>query len=512
MTGPARSLRPRILSRRPRRDEDPGRGTHRAERPTRRRWGVRVAAGVSLLLLVAAGVGHAVVTGLDTGIDRIDPFEGLSDRPRGSEGLDILVVGTDGRDRVTREERRRYRLGGAPCNCTDTIMLVHLSGDRERASVISLPRDSYAELPAHTDPETGRRHPPGPGKLNSAYARGGPRLTVRTVERMTGVHIDHYIEVDFASFMKTVDAVGGVDVCTPVPLHDDYTGLDLPAGRSTLDGGQALQYVRSRHIDGAADLARMHRQQRFLAALVHRVTDSGVLVNPVRFNRVASALLGSVRADSGFGPGELVALGRAMRGFTPASSEFASVPIEDPGHRVPGLGSTVKWNEKKAARLFRAVRQDRPLASRRPDGPKAAVVDVSPHRVQVQVFNGTHRTGLAARVDRALRATGFDTTGSPGNAVAAPGRTVIAYDPGWNRSARTLAAALPGAELVAVPGQGPRMRVTLGDAKQQVQRVRTADEADANGFAALTGDEVICRTQRAEDGEGRDGRGKREAG
>ena len=456
-----------------------------------------MAAGISLLLLAAGGVGHAVVTGLDTGIDRIDPFEGLSDRPRGGEGLDFLVVGTDGRDRITREDRQRYRLGGAPCHCTDTIMLVHLSGDRERASVISLPRDSYAELPGHTDPATGRTRSPAVNKLNAAYARGGPHLTVRTVEHMTGVHIDHYIEVDFSSFMRTVDAIGGVDVCTPVPLHDDHTGLALPAGRSTLDGGQALQYVRSRHIDEGADLARMQRQQRFLAALVHRVTDSGVLVNPVTFNRVASALLGSVRADSGFGPDELVALGRAMRGFTPASSEFASVPVEDPGYRVPGVGDTVKWDERKAARLFRAVREDRPLTVRRPSRAKAEIVDVSPRRIQVQVYNGTHRRGLARTVDRALRATGFAAGGPPGNAVAVPGRTVIAYDPGWDRSARTLAAALPGADLVPVPGQGARMRVILGDDRQRVQQVRTAEEADGNGFAALTGDEVICDTRRA---------------
>src|SRR5439155_5305628 len=147
---------------------------------------------------------------------------------------------------------------------------------------------------------TGRPRPKHPVKLNAAYAEGGPNLTVRTVEHMTGVHIDHYLEVDFTSFMRSVDAVGGVEICTPRPLKDSFTGLDLPAGKTLLGGGQALQYVRSRHIDASADLGRMHRQQRFLASLIHKITSSGVLMNPIRFKDVAETMLESVRADSGF--------------------------------------------------------------------------------------------------------------------------------------------------------------------------------------------------------------------
>src|SRR5690606_8262963 len=128
------------------------------------------------------------------------------------------------------------------------------------------PRDSYAELPEHVDRTTGQRHGPHPVKLNAAYAEGGPALTVRTVEKMTNLKIDHYLEVDFTSFMRTVDVIGGVRICTAEPVKDSHTGLDLPAGTHTLSGGQALQYVRSRHVDGASDLGRMKRQQHFLAA------------------------------------------------------------------------------------------------------------------------------------------------------------------------------------------------------------------------------------------------------
>ncbi|MCK7625028.1 LCP family protein [Streptomyces sp. RS10V-4] len=475
--------RPRRSRRRPRR------------RPQGRRWGLRISAAAAVLLLSAGGVGHAMVTGVETGIGRVDAFQGISDRPGGGAGLTFLVVGTDGRDKLTDEEKRKFHLGGAPCHCTDTLMLVHLSADRSRASVVSLPRDSYAEVPAHQDAD-GRRHPRHALKLNAAYAEGGPNLTVRTVEHMTGVHIDHYLEVDFTSFMRTVDAVGGVEICTVRPLRDRYSGLDLPAGTSRLGGGQALQYVRSRHVDASADLGRMQRQQRFLAALVDRITSTGVLINPVRLQEVADAVLRSVRADAGFGAADLTDLAQAMRGFGPASSEFASVPLRGAAENVPGLGSTVRWDPVAAPQLFRALREDRPFAAR-PDrtGPAAAVVDVPPGRVRVRVDNGTGRPGLATRVTRELHAAGFATTGVPGDAAQGPvARTVVSYDPRWDRSARSLAAALPGAQLRPAPGQGPEMRVTAGADFRAVRPVRAEEPTPAPGtLAAITGDQAVCR-------------------
>ncbi|MFI1500821.1 LCP family protein [Streptomyces platensis] len=486
MTAPFRSPRPaRRRAARP--------GTRR--RPPGPRWGLRIGAVVSVLLLAASGVGHAVVTGVESGIGRVDAFKGMSNRPGGGDGLNFLVVGTDGRDRLTTAEKQRYHLGGAPCHCTDTLMLVHLSADRDRASVISLPRDSYAEVPAHTDAVTGRQRAKHPIKLNAAYAEGGPNLTVRTVEHMTGVHIDHYLEVDFTSFMRSVDAVGGVEICTVRPLRDRFTGLDLPVGKSRLNGGQALQYVRARHVDGSADLGRMQRQQRFLAALIHKITSSGVLMNPIRFRDVADTMLRSVRADSGFGANDLVDLGQAMRGFTPSSSEFTSVPLGDVAQPVPGVGSTVRWDPVQAPKLFRAIREDQPItAPRDRDEPRARVVDIPPGQVQVRVDNGSDRAGLAATVAQELHATGFATTGVPGNAAHGKvPRTVIVYDPRWDRSARSLAAALPGAQLRPTAGRGPVMQVTVGRGQGAVQRVRAEEPPQKpGGISAITGDEAVC--------------------
>ncbi|MER5869887.1 LCP family protein [Streptomyces sp. NPDC002044] len=491
-TRPARPPEPQ----RARRGPGGGPARHRGDRP---RWGVRLAAGLSVVVLGSGAVGHAVMTGLDTGIERVDPFKDMKNRPQAGHGMNFLLVGTDGREKITPDEKREYRLGGAPCHCTDTIMLVHLSADRERASVISLPRDSYAEVPAHQDLVTGKAHKPHPVKLNAAYAEGGPNLTVRTVENMTRVKIDHYLEVDFTSFMRTVDAMGGVEICTAKTMRDTYTGLDLLPGTHRLTGGQALQYVRSRHIDGASDLGRMQRQQRFIAALIKQATGGGVLLNPVKFKQVSSTLLGSVRADAGFGSEQMLALGQAMRDFTPSSSEFASVPIGSPSYRVKGIGSTVKWDEAKAAKLFAAVREDRPLAPARPGPargrPASVPVDVPPQQIRVQVENGTRIDGLGGRVDAALRATGFDTTRAPGNGASREvKRTVITYDPRWDRSARTVSTALPGSELRAVPGQGRTVVVIAGADYRKVVPVRAEDPYQGGASGAVSGDQVVCGT------------------
>ncbi|MGW0712010.1 LCP family protein [Streptomyces sp. NPDC002643] len=464
-------------------------------RPHRRRsWAMRVATTLSVVVLAAAGIGHAVVTGLDDEIARVDPFKDMKNRPEAGHGMNVLLVGTDARDRITERERRRYRLGGAPCHCTDTMMIVHISEDRERASVVSLPRDSYAETPAHTDRATGKTHRSHPIKLNAAYAEGGPQLTVRTVEHLTRVKIDHYVEVDFTSFMRTVDVLGGVKICTSRPLKDSYTGLDLPAGTHRLDGGQALQYVRSRHTDGSSDLGRMRRQQRFMASLMSQATSSGVLLNPMRFRDVTRAVLGSVRADKEFGTGELIALGRALRGLTPASSEFTTVPIGRMEHEVEGIGTTVKWDQKKSARLFEALRDDRPLSPYKvPEKPhRPTEVEVAPEQIRVQVENGTTVPGLGKKVDGQLAATGFATTRTPVNADTDDARrTVVLYDPRWDRSARSLATALPGSKLRPVRAQGPTLRVIAGMDFKKVRKVRVENPGEARP-EVLRGDEVTC--------------------
>jgi hypothetical protein len=276
-------------------------------------------------------------------------------------------------------------------------------------------------------------------------------------------------------------------------MRDGYTGLELAAGTHTLSGGQALQYVRSRHVDGASDLGRMKRQQRFLAALVERATSSRVLLNPIKFRDVAVAVLGSVRADKGFRTDELLDLGRAMRNFSPSSSEFTTVPIAQAAYPVKGIGSTVKWDRAGADQLFQALREDRPLAAHKPRRPNLPVsVEVAPQQIRVQVENGTDTAGLGRRVDTELAAAGFLTTKAPVDArERGVRRTAVLYDPRWDRSAKSLAAALPGSELRPVPGQGATLRVITGSDHPQVRRVRVENPARA-ATAVVKGDEVTC--------------------
>ncbi|MYX37294.1 MULTISPECIES: LCP family protein [unclassified Streptomyces] len=476
-----------------RRRQQPAAAARRTRKRPPVRRGLRVLGAVSLGILTASGIGHAVLGHMDDRLARVDAFAGMKNRPSPTKGTNFLLVGTDVRRGLSQSQRTGLRLGGEPCDCTDTMMLAHLSRDGRRVSVVALPRDSYAELPRA-------------GKLKWAWGVGGPALAVSTVEKMTGVKVDHYAEFDFGSFMKTVDRIGGVDLCFARPLRDPVTGLDLPAGTVRADGGTALRYVRSGHLPGSPDLQRMQNQQRFLAALVRRVTDIGLLQNPVKLDQVAKAALGSVRADRQTKPDDLIALATGLRGgFGARSVEFATVPVDATPFRVQGVGTTLRWDVKGAQRIFEALREDRPLtgpdggplATPSPSAPEPAQVEVPPKSIRVQVNNGTTVNGLGARVDKELRRLGFRTTGTPGNTVRHDAEyTVIHYDPGWDRSAKALGTALPYAELRRVSGLGPTLRITVGADYDGVTPVRAGEPdppaAPPVGLQPMRGDRILC--------------------
>ncbi|RAJ30168.1 LytR family transcriptional attenuator [Kitasatospora sp. SolWspMP-SS2h] len=459
-------------------------GGRRSGRRRRGRW---AAGALSFAVLATSCGGWAVLNGVGSSLDRVDAIGGGPDRPSDDGAATFLVVGTDERAGIPESTLKDVlHAGGESCHCTDTMMVVQLSADGGRATVVSVPRDSYVDIPAHQDPATGRQVAASKGKINAAYGMGGAPLAVRTVEQNTGLRIDHYVEVNFLAFVSTVDALGGVEVCTAKPLRDDYSGLDLPAGTTRLDGAGALRYVRARHVDGSADLGRMRRQQEFLAQLLHRAA-GGALLDPAKLSGVLETVLRSVKVDKGLGNTELLDFAGRLKDLSASNADFATVPLSEVDHQVPGWGSTVLWDEKGAAALFEAVRAGRPLtgaaASAAPAAAPAAPAavpppvaaagappaagTVPPEQVRVQVLNGTGVQGLGSRVDAELRRAGFATTGTPSNAPgggsAAP-RTVIRYDPRWDESVKTLAAALPDAELVPVPNLGPTFQVVAGSA------------------------------------------------
>ncbi|MEU6122139.1 LCP family protein [Streptomyces sp. NPDC047123] len=288
----------------------------------------------------------------------------MKNRPNDGPGTNILLLGTDSRAGLSKSERRRFSTGSRGCNCSDTMMLVHLSAKDDRVSVVGLPRDSRAVIPAHRDEASGQSRPAHPSKINAAYAEGGPGLAAHTVEQMTKVRIDHYLELDFRRFIDGVDEAGGVRVCTPRRLKDFATRLDLKPGTHTLSGGRSLQYVRSRHVDNSADFGRIQRQQRYLVGVLSKLSADRTFADPVRTAKVARAMLGSARVDQDFTVDQLVALAATLRRLKPSATEFTTVPIRGFGPPQDGLGATLEWDGPKAAKLFGALAEDRAVTGR----------------------------------------------------------------------------------------------------------------------------------------------------
>ncbi|WP_234441757.1 LCP family protein [Streptomyces sp. WM6386] len=277
------------------------------------------------------------------------------------KALNILLMGTDGRDTISAAEKRKFHAGGIACNCTDVLMLVHVSARRDRVSVVSMPRDSYADIPPYREESTGEERGPHPLKINGAYDEGGPALTISTVESMTGMRIDRYVQVDFRRFIDAVNDVGGVEVCTSRTLKDSATKLNLKPGKHRLDGGPSLQYVRSRHVDTSADLGRIQRQHRFLVNALRGLRAKKALTDPVGMARVTGTLLGKGQVEQGFDAREMVQLAAALQKVPAKAIEFTTVPIAGFNETRPDIGSTLAWDMKRADAMFAKLRADRPL-------------------------------------------------------------------------------------------------------------------------------------------------------
>lgn len=400
------------------------------------------------------------------------------------DGTNILLVGIDRRTGISAEDRKRLHVGGKECNCTDVMMVAHLSENRRRLSVVSIPRDSYVEFADHA-------HPRHAGKINGAYQHGGGELAVRTVERATGLRIDHYLETDFTGFADTVDRLDGARVCTDKPLNDSGSGLNLAAGTHQLDGRGALQYVRTRHVSPPGDLGRVRRQQRLLSELVSRLRAEGAFANRAAAALTAYRLLQSVRVDTDTGFHDLIRLGGALRRLTARQTEFVTVPLEEFDHRVPQWGSTLLWHPQRSAALWAALREDRPIADDRRIQPNKEDIPVAddPALIRLRISD--------PEVARALRAQGFAvesaTTGQQG-ATRPRGGTVITYDPYWERYVPTVTAVLPGAQLRPVAGHGETFDVTVGSDGAAVARI-VHDRSSVEG-APVHGDRLLCGTQQ----------------
>ncbi|MQY24703.1 LCP family protein [Nocardia aurantia] len=438
-------------------------------------WAVRIAvAACAIGLLTASGLGWKFLRATDDGFNRVAALDVNSTDivdPLGQLGDEnYLIVGTDSRAGVNGQ------IGAGTTDDadgarSDTVMLVNIPASRQRAVVVSFPRDLDVSRPAceawnnEKAVYTGLTYYAAAGeKLNGVYALGGPKCLTKVIQKLSGLKINHFVGMDFNGFQAMVDTLGGVEVCASRPIVDGQLGTILAsAGRQVLDGSTALDYVRARHVYGEqrSDYDRISRQQRFLSSLLRSAVSNRVLFDPARLRGLVDAFTGHAFMDS-VSTGDLLTLGRSLQRLETGSVTFVTLPTG---------GTTLSGNEiprdYDIKALFRAIIDDQALpgevkspAVGVPTAPmRYAAVD--PATVQVQVSNASGVPGLAAGTAPKLAAQGFQVAGVGNLADGAPG-TRVRYSSGHEAEAATVASALPGATLEAVPGLGTLIEVALG--------------------------------------------------
>jgi LCP family protein required for cell wall assembly len=279
----------------------------------------------------------------------------VEDRPEEGDGTNYLIVGSDSREGMSAEDKKKLHTGSAAGKRTDSMMILHVGSNGN--TMMSLPRDWYITIPEFTGSESGKRIPAQKQKLNTAYAIQGPELLVRTVEYNTGLRIDHYAEIGFGGFANIVDELGGVEMCFDKPVKDKNSGADFQAGCQDLDGTQALAFVRNRYALPGGDLDRTKNQQKLLSALASEAATPGTVLNPFTLYPTMGAGLDSLIVDEDMGPITLMRLFWAMKGVSGGEGNQLNLPVV-PGGNVPGVGSVLRWDEPEAKQLLQQLKND----------------------------------------------------------------------------------------------------------------------------------------------------------
>lgn len=411
-------------------------------------------------------------------IDRVDVpglAQAADDSSGGSGGsftdvLNVLVVGSDSRDELTEEQLQALGTEEDEGNLTDTIMLVQLDPRREEAALLSFPRDL---LVTRCDGSEGR--------INAAYAIGtrrdvgGPSCLVQTVKDLTGVRVNHYVEVDFAGFIEAVDTVGGVSLYLREPLKDRYAGLDLDAGCVTLDGTDALSFVRARHLDN--DFGRMARQQRFLRELVAEVTDAGTMLNIPQVLALVNSVGESLEVDTELSAGQMRRLASSLRDVTADQLDTRTVPAVS--RQIDGAAYAVQ-KEDEAEKLFEAFAEQRPL----PDGigtsgtEEIGIDDLDP----LVVLNGVGTQGLASDAADVLRDRGLEVAETANADDFGVDRTRVVHPPGHKEEAEVVAGVFDD-PAVEADEDADELTVILGDDFDADELQEDTDGSAADGEA-----------------------------
>ncbi|WP_353950869.1 LCP family protein [Knoellia sp. S7-12] len=311
--------------------------------PRRRLWRL-----VPLVLLL--WLAFLVITPFHawSSVSRVDDTPG-GDRPAETPGDTYLLVGSDARDDLTAAERKELGTGSTAGKRTDSIMLVHVPSGGGKSAIISIPRDSFMPIPGS-----------GSNKVNAAYAIGGPQLLVETLEQVTDLRIDGYLEIGFGGFNSVVNSLGGVDICVPFDMDDPKAHINLKKGCQTLDGKNALGFVRARYSDPRGDIGRADRQRQFLAAIMKGAATPSTVLNPFRYWSFTHTAAGAVGVGEDTSMKDASNILLAMRGAGNDSTLSLTVPISDLDYQT-SAGSSVKWDTERAQALFTMLREDQPL-------------------------------------------------------------------------------------------------------------------------------------------------------
>ena len=475
-------------------------------------WVRRAAFGISALLVVVLVLGIGAYLKLTGNIHRLDISGALGQRPQQQATTDaktnlpplnIMVMGSDSRQGTKLgQQQTEYGIYGAR---SDTNLVVHLSADRKSAIVVSIPRDSMTKAPRDCKNKNDTVQDGVIRQWNSNFTLGGPACTIRTFEGLTNIYINHFVVVDFRGFERMVDALGGVTVCTPVAINDKDSHLVLPAGRSKIDGKQALGYVRVRKTLGdGSDLGRIDRQQAFMSSVVQEATKSSLLLRPDKLFRFLDAATKSTTTDMGIG--EMKDLAQSLRAIGMDQIRFVKLPTTtyapDPNR--------VQWTPA-AETIWAAMREDKPLpGTQRPSGTTSATASptttekltVSPDTIQVRVTNDSGIAGLAKQASDDLTVQGFHVTSLVNGTGAPTHGVVVRYGPGMADAAKTVAAVFPGAQTRADGLLGSTIELSMGldapDAVEVPNRLGTQPlpkpSVTASGGTATSTQTIDART------------------
>nr|BFE86652.1 hypothetical protein GCM10020093_092530 [Planobispora longispora] len=410
---------------------------------------------VMTIVMVAVTLGaYKLYRGIGDNIRREDPEKVLgANRPPETGALNVLLVGSDTRAGAANKKYGQYMQNEG--ERTDTIMLLHLSPNRDKVTLISFPRDSMVQAPECKHAKTGVIIPGGIKQINATFNDGGVACTWKTIETLTQIRINHFVKVDFAGFKGIVDALGGIEICVPKDVFDKKAKLDLKKGKQVVGGETALAYVRARYAFGdGSDLGRIKRQQVFMTQVMKQATSSSLLTDVGKLTSFLNAAAASVTMDRNLNTSRILEIARSASTLTEKSLQAITVPTK-PYDPKP---AQVEWRQPDAGNLFEAIRTDVEVTP----APKASATATAPARptvkneqVRVQVINGTGKPGLATEVAGKLAEQGFVVTHVGNTRTPAP-TTAIRYakkDAEGTVYADTLGPRLSGERLDPTAGK-----------------------------------------------------------